>query len=51
MFRKFICLFILIVVLGTAGNTWAELVGYWRLDEGSGTGPDVQYWPGKISPG
>ena len=37
MFRKLICLFILIVVLGTAGNTWAELVGYWRLDEGSGT--------------
>jgi hypothetical protein len=37
MFRKLICLFILIVVLGTAGSAWAELVGYWRLDEGSGT--------------
>jgi hypothetical protein len=37
MCRKLICLLTFIVVLGTAGNAWAELVGYWRLDEGSGT--------------
>jgi hypothetical protein len=37
MYRKLICLLAFIVVLGTAGNAWAELVGYWRLDEGSGT--------------
>ena len=37
MCRKSICLFTVILVLGTAGNAWAELVGYWRLDEASGT--------------
>ena len=37
MSRKLICLFTFIIVLGTAGNAWAELLGYWRLDEGSGT--------------
>jgi len=37
MCRKLICLFTFIVVLGTAGNASAGLVGYWRLDEGSGT--------------
>jgi hypothetical protein len=37
MCRKLICLFTFIFVLGTASNALAELVGYWRLDEGSGT--------------
>ena len=37
MSRKLICLLTFIVVLGTAGNASAELVGYWRFDEGSGT--------------
>ena len=37
MCRKLICLLTFIVVLGTAGNASAGLVGYWRLDEGSGT--------------
>ncbi|HUT46759.1 MAG TPA: LamG domain-containing protein [Sedimentisphaerales bacterium] len=37
MCRKLICLLTFIIVLGTAGNASAELVGYWRLDEGSGT--------------
>jgi len=37
MCRKLICLLSFIVVLGTAGNASADLVGYWRLDEGSGT--------------
>jgi len=37
MSRKLICLLTFIVVLGTAGNASADLVGYWRLDEGSGT--------------
>jgi hypothetical protein len=37
MNRKLICLLTFILVLGTGGNAWAELVGYWRLDEGSGT--------------
>jgi len=37
MCRKLICLLTFIVVLGTAGNASADLVGYWRLDDGSGT--------------
>jgi hypothetical protein len=35
--RKLVCLFTFIVLLGTAGNGFADLVGYWRFDEGSGT--------------
>jgi len=37
MCRKLVCLFTFIIVLGAADNSRAELVGYWRLDEGSGT--------------
>jgi hypothetical protein len=37
MCRKLICLLTFIVLLGMTGNAWAELVGYWRFDEGSGT--------------
>jgi hypothetical protein len=37
MFRKLVCLFTFIVVLGAAGSARAGLVGYWKLDEGSGT--------------
>jgi hypothetical protein len=37
MLRKLICLLTLIAVLGPVRNTSAELVGYWTLDEGSGT--------------
>jgi len=37
MCRKLICLLTFIIVLGMAGNAPADLVGYWRLDEGSGT--------------
>jgi len=36
MYTKLICLFSLVLVLGTAGNVSAELVGYWKFDEGSG---------------
>jgi hypothetical protein len=35
--RKLVCLFTIIVVLGATGNARAGLVGYWKLDEGSGT--------------
>ncbi|MHC4206436.1 MAG: LamG domain-containing protein, partial [Planctomycetota bacterium] len=37
MLRKLICLSTIIVVLGAARNTSADLIGYWMLDEGSGT--------------
>jgi hypothetical protein len=36
MYRNLICLFSLILVLGTAGSVSADLVGYWKFDEGSG---------------
>jgi len=36
MCRKLIWLFSLILVLSMAGNVSAELVGYWKFDEGSG---------------
>jgi hypothetical protein len=36
MYRNLICLFTFILVLSTAGNISAELVGYWTFDEGSG---------------
>jgi hypothetical protein len=36
MYTKLICLFSLVLVLGTAGNVSADLVGYWKFDEGSG---------------
>ncbi|MFH1718417.1 MAG: LamG domain-containing protein [Planctomycetota bacterium] len=37
MCRKVICLTSLVLVLGLIGSASAELVGYWRLDDGSGT--------------
>jgi len=38
MYRRWICLVSLVVVLCMAtGTTKAELVGWWRFDEGSGT--------------
>jgi hypothetical protein len=37
MCRKFIYLFSFVLVLSMAGNVWADLVGYWKFDEGSGT--------------
>ena len=39
MCRKLICLVSFVLVLSIAGNTSAELVAHWRLDEGSGTTP------------
>ena len=36
MFRKLFCLISLILVLGTAGRSSADLVAHWKLDEGSG---------------
>ncbi|MHC4625673.1 MAG: LamG domain-containing protein [Planctomycetota bacterium] len=36
MFRRFICMVTLTLVLGIAGNTLADLIDHWRLDEGSG---------------
>jgi len=36
MFRRFICLVTLILVLGITGNSLADLIDHWRLDEGSG---------------
>jgi len=37
MFRRLVCLICLVVVLSMAANCSANLVGWWRLDEGSGT--------------
>ncbi|MFB0554050.1 MAG: LamG domain-containing protein, partial [Phycisphaerae bacterium] len=37
MCRKLIYLFSFVLVLSIAGNVSAELVGYWKFDEGSGT--------------
>jgi len=37
MCKKLIYLFSFVLVLSIAGNVWAELVGYWKFDEGSGT--------------
>jgi len=37
MCRKLSYLFAFVLVLSIAGNVWAELVGYWKFDEGSGT--------------
>jgi len=37
MNRNLIWLFSFILVLGIAGNVSADLVGYWKFDEGSGT--------------
>jgi hypothetical protein len=36
MYRKLIWLFSFVFLLSTAGNVSAELVGYWKFDEGSG---------------
>ncbi len=36
MYRNLIWLFSLVLVVGTAGNVSAGLVGYWKFDEGSG---------------
>ena len=37
MSRRLICLSCLVFVLSLAGSTSAELVGYWKLDDGAGT--------------
>ncbi len=37
MSKRFSQAIILILVLSLAGEAWAKLVGYWKLDEGSGT--------------
>jgi len=37
MCKKLICLFFSILMLGLTGSVYADLVGHWRLDEGSGT--------------
>ena len=36
MSRKMICLISFVLVLSIAGNASADLVGYWKLDVGSG---------------
>jgi len=35
--RRVVCLLCCLAVLGTAGTALGELVGHWKLDEGSGT--------------
>jgi len=37
MCKKLICLACFVLVLGFVSNASAELVGHWRLDDGSGT--------------
>ena len=37
MCRKLVCLVSFILLLSAVGNTRADLVGHWTLDEGSGT--------------
>ncbi|MGE5295939.1 MAG: LamG domain-containing protein, partial [Solirubrobacterales bacterium] len=37
MWKRFSCGIALILILCLAPGAWAELVGHWRLDEGSGT--------------
>ena len=37
MCKKLICLVFSILFVGTAGSVYADLVGHWTLDEGSGT--------------
>jgi hypothetical protein len=37
MFRRYVCLVSLALVLGVAGNAGADLVDHWNLDGGSGT--------------
>jgi hypothetical protein len=37
MCKKLICLVFFIVIAGVASSAYADLVGHWRLDEGSGT--------------
>jgi len=37
MFNKLILLVSVVLILGLAGSTSAELIGRWKLDEGSGT--------------
>ena len=37
MCRKLICLVISILMLSLTGSVYADLVGHWMLDEGSGT--------------
>lgn len=62
MCRKMMCLISSVLVLGTAGNASADLVGHWTFNEGSGTiaydssgndidgtfGGDPQWVAGKI---
>ena len=37
MYKRFVCLISLVVVLTVASVSWAELIGHWTLDETSGT--------------
>jgi len=37
MSKKLICLVCFVLVLGAASNSWADLLVYWPLDEGTGT--------------
>ncbi|KPK37900.1 MAG: hypothetical protein AMJ65_13595, partial [Phycisphaerae bacterium SG8_4] len=37
MSKKCLALVFSVLVFGLAGNTWAALVGQWKLDEGGGT--------------
>ena len=37
MSKRLVYLFCLLLVLATAGSALGELVGHWKLDEGSGT--------------
>ena len=37
MYRKLICLVFSILMLGMASSVYADLVGHWMLDDGSGT--------------
>ena len=37
MYRKLICLISFVLVLSIVGNVSADLVGHWKLDDGSGT--------------
>ena len=36
MYKKLIFLIVFIFMVGIAGSGYADLVGHWRLDEGSG---------------
>ena len=37
MYRTLFCLLFSFLMLSLTGSVYADLVGHWRLDEGSGT--------------